>query len=337
VAPASAQAATTTSSINNWICGNLSTGDGGGVGHIGYTWNGDIETQHHHIQSSTNRLSQPTAAVSSSWAPQISILHVGLTTDADCLPSIPNAPSDGAGPGLVINANLIMGNAAESGSGGGIRFQGVNGTDVVTFPSKAGPMVFRQSHPTTSSANNVAGWDGAGISLVDALAVNIVNNTIVSNDTTASSGVLFNTLGAPLASSQGPCAYGTGTTFPPATCVSVRRLSRLAWCHRQHPAIDYGYHGLPNLAGGGKVICPTGHPNCAQGLVPVLDNDVFYQNRTFHIGVGALSTQYQQNIVTLYTGSGTPIRQCHPGDNGRLLHSQLLGHRGARRLRTGQP
>jgi len=52
------------------------------------------------------------------------------------------------------------------------------------------------------------------------LAVNIVNNTIASNDTTASSGVLFNTLGAPLASSQGPCAYGTGTTFPPATCVS---------------------------------------------------------------------------------------------------------------------
>ena len=44
-------------------------------------------------------------------------------------------------------------------------------------------------------ANNVAGWDGAGISLLDALDVNIINNTIMSNDTTASSGVLFNTLG----------------------------------------------------------------------------------------------------------------------------------------------
>ncbi len=52
-------------------------------------------------------------------------------------------------------------------------------------------------------ANNVAGWDGAGVSLQDALAVNIINNTIVSNDTTASSGVLFNTLGAPLASVAG--------------------------------------------------------------------------------------------------------------------------------------
>ncbi len=41
--------------------------------------------------------------------------------------------TDGIGPGLVINANLIMGNAAESGSGGGLRLQNINGSDVVTF------------------------------------------------------------------------------------------------------------------------------------------------------------------------------------------------------------
>jgi len=35
----------------------------------------------------------------------------------------------------VINANLIMGNGAESGSGGGLRLQDVNGTDVLTFPT----------------------------------------------------------------------------------------------------------------------------------------------------------------------------------------------------------
>ena len=27
----------------NWICGNMSTGDGGGVAHLGFIWNGDIE------------------------------------------------------------------------------------------------------------------------------------------------------------------------------------------------------------------------------------------------------------------------------------------------------
>ncbi len=27
----------------NWVCGNLSSGDGGGLGHIGFSYNGDIE------------------------------------------------------------------------------------------------------------------------------------------------------------------------------------------------------------------------------------------------------------------------------------------------------
>src|SRR6202035_4497572 len=35
----------------------------------------------------------------------------------------------------------------------------------------------------------------------------------------------------------------------------------------------------------------------------LLANNVFWQNRAFHIGVGALSSQYQQNIVTLMTGN----------------------------------
>jgi len=40
--------------------------------------------------------------------------------------------------------------------------------------------------------------------MMDALKVNLINNTIVSNDTTASSGVLFNTLGAPNANTPPP-------------------------------------------------------------------------------------------------------------------------------------
>jgi hypothetical protein len=52
--------------------------------------------------------------------------------------------------------------------------------------------------------NNVAGWDGGGVSLEDALAITFTNNTVASNDSTATAGVLFNTLGAPNASSQTP-------------------------------------------------------------------------------------------------------------------------------------
>ena len=121
--------------------------------------------------------------------------------------------------GLVINANLIMGNAADSGSGGGLRLQHINGSDVLNFPNGGGNV--NSSGRVQFSANlngcrwntvrvtnniitnNVAGWDGGGVSLQDALAVNIINNTIASNDSTASSGVLFGSLFAPLASTPG--------------------------------------------------------------------------------------------------------------------------------------
>src|SRR2546427_6021770 len=113
-----------------------------------------------------------------------------------------------------------MGTAAESGSGGGTRFQAVNGGDVLTFPTT--PANWYSVNVTNNIiANNVAGWDGAGISLVDSLAVNVINNTVISNDTTASSGVLFNTIGAPLASSSGPCPISPTTGLPPSPCITT--------------------------------------------------------------------------------------------------------------------
>jgi hypothetical protein len=249
----------------------------------------------------------------------------GTTTDADCLPPITsvNPPGDGSGPGLVINANLIMGNAAESGSGGGIRLQGVNGTEVINFPngnqSITRPNVGGGSttYPTSWNsvsitnniiANNVAGWDGAGISLVDSLAVNIRNNTIISNDTTASSGVLFNTLNSPLASSQGPCPYGTGTTVPPTTCVSTSTPQPAGLVAIQNST--QLFTAMAPLT----VTCPTGHPNCKVVSYPLLANDVFWQNRDYHIAVGGpgTGTQNQQNLVTLYNGNTTTAAPSQP-------------------------
>ncbi len=289
---------------NNWVCGNLSTGDGGGVAHIGYSWNGDIENNMFLFNQSTN----PTIPTNGGGllvmgAPDVDPA-CGATTDQDCV-SAPSTitPSDGTGPGMVINANLFLGNSADSGSGGGLRFQAVNGTDVITFPTT--PSMWYSVNVTNNIiANNVAGWDGAGISLQDALAVNIINNTIVSNDTTASSGVLFNTLGAPLASSSGPtCTSNCGTTSlpQPAGLVSIQNSAVLA-------------ANLP-----ATVTCPAGHfaggsatnANCRSFSYPKLENDVFWQNRSFYIGVGSLGagTLNQQNVVSLknaFTGTSAP-------------------------------
>jgi hypothetical protein len=272
----------------NWVCGNLSTGDGGGLVHLGFIYNGDIEHNSILFNQSTN----PTVPTNGGGiivmgAPPDGVTAAGIecggtNADADCVPGL----SDGTGPNLNINANLIMGNSAESGSGGGLRLQGVNGTEVTLNNILPG----RWNNVSITNniiANNVAGWDGAGISLQDALKVSIVNNTIISNDTTASSGVLFNTLGAPLASSTGPTSatyQGTSSLPQVAGLVSTGNSPQLV-------------SGLPS-----RVLCPLGEPNCTKISNPLLYNNVIWHNRAFYIGVGPLGTGSldQQNVVSLF-------------------------------------
>jgi hypothetical protein len=295
----------------NWVCGNLSTGDGGGVGHLGFIYNGDIE----HNTIIFNQSLNPTIPANGGGLLVMGTPDVdppcGVTTDADCVPPLGSvAPSDGMGPNLVINANLIMGNSAESGSGGGLRFQGANGTEVIAFPRT--PAQWYHAKVTNNIiANNVAGWDGGGISLLDALNVDIINNTIINNVTTASAGMLFTTLGGPLASSQGEnCTDTTATT----SCPQVAGLVSI-----QNSATLTANLNLPPTPL--TVVCPPGHyqgntatnGTCRRYSYPLLANNVLYQNSAGYIGVGgAVSTQFQQNVVTLYNAfSGTPARSQH--------------------------
>jgi hypothetical protein len=298
----------------NWVCGNLSTGDGGGLAHTGFSYNGDIEHNTIIFNQSTNPTIQSNGGgLLVMGTPDADIVCNNLATlDADCAPpsgstgGVPNivvagiGPSDGVGPGLVVNGNLIMGNAAESGTGGGIAFNAVNGSDMVAFPDDPG-----QWNAVTVTNNiivdNVAGWDGAGISLFDSPNVNIINNTIANNASTASSGILFNTLGAPLASQPGTSTTHSATTTAPQVAGVVAL---------QHSAVLFA-----NLAAT-PVVCPAGHFSgtgtnaatngaCRRVSYPKLENNVIYHNASYQIGVGALSTQFQQNIVTLRNASFT--------------------------------
>ncbi|HVO61600.1 MAG TPA: Ig-like domain-containing protein [Terriglobales bacterium] len=305
----------------NWVCGNMSTGDGAGVSHIGYSYNGDIE----HNSILFNQSINPTIATNGGGllvmgAPDLDPA-CGATTDQDCLDTTV-APSDGTGPDLTINANLIVGNAAEAGSGGGIRLQHVNGTDVINFPNGSAT----RSDPTgpwnhvliknNVITNNVAGWDGAGISLQDALNVDIVNNTIMDNDATASSGVLFNTLFAPLASSP-----GDNCVNPSNSSQSCPQVSGVA-----------STHNGPNLTANlpSSITCPAGHgPGgtgmgglvngaCKKASYPALYNNVIWENRSFFIGVGgfgdAAKNQNQQHVVTLFNAFGSTPAPNQPKD-----------------------
>src|ERR1700739_734252 len=126
----------------NWVCGNLSSGDGGGIAHMGLSYNGDIE----HNSILFNQSLNPTIPANGGGLLIMGTPDVDTTcggaVDLDCLdPANLRTPSDGVGPGLIINANLIMGNAAETGSGGGLRLQNVNGGDVLAFPTTPSPWV----------------------------------------------------------------------------------------------------------------------------------------------------------------------------------------------------
>ena len=196
----------------------------------------------------------------------------------------------------MIDSNLIAGNSAESGSGGGLRLQGINGIEVGAFPQGPDP----KSNGNNRSpgwndvtitnnviVNNVAGWDGGGVSMQDALT--FVNNTIASNDTTGSAGVLFKTIGSAFASTPPPgCNPGTD---PSASCYgpdapSANQPAGLVTMQNT----PYMVASLPN-----NVTCPAGFGyssnstnanSCKRISRPVLINDLFWQNRAFHIQVG---------------------------------------------------
>ena len=313
----------------NWVCGNMSTGDGGGVSQVGFVWNSSIQHNSILFNQSTN----PTTPSNGGGLLIMSAPDTDPTCpgepDADCAHAY-GTVGDGIGPGLLINANLILGNAAEAGSGGGLRFQGVNGIEVSTFPTT--PARWYSVRVTNNIiANNVAGWDGGGVSLQDSIGVNLINNTIISNDSTASSGTLFGAFFAPLASSPTPCP--TDIIGANVRCVPLS--------DPQPAGISSAGHSSELLASITTALtCPTDHPNCSKTSIPILYNDVLWQNRAFHIEVvePTSGSGSQQSTVTLLpalnqgstgeciapTTAGTYWDIGLRGDHGPTDHSSLF-------------
>jgi hypothetical protein len=278
----------------NWVCGNLSTGDGGGLAHFGFSYNGNISNNVVLFNQSTNP-TLPTygGGIIAQGVPPDGTFCENSLVDVDCAPQL----SDGVGPGLVIDSNLIMGNTAESGKGGGLRLQNANGTDVQRNPNNANNW-YQITVTNNIIANNVAGWAGGGVSLQDAVRVNFVNNTVVSNDTTASAGVLFNTHAATQANvgppncttvgSETTCQPITTSQYEPAGLETARHTSNLI------PVFTNASVACPGE--------PTSTHDCTKFSKPVLRNDLFWQNRSFYISVDGLngSIPGRQNLVTLH-------------------------------------
>jgi hypothetical protein len=162
----------------NWICGNFTQGEGGGIGHLGLSDGGQIERN---------------AILFNQSFYQGNTVNGGGILVAGQVSPVAGALSPGSGT-VTINANLIQGNLAGAGDGGAIRAQLVNGQDVAA--SRNQPASWYSLRVFNNMiVNNVAGLAAGAISLQDAARTVIVFNTIANNDSTATAGEAF-TIGA---------------------------------------------------------------------------------------------------------------------------------------------
>ena len=266
---------------HNLVCGNLSSGDGGGMTHFGLSLQGDIESNSFIFNQSTN----PTLTtdggglIIQGLAPDATFAETSLI-DTDVGPAL----SDGTGS-VIVNANLMMGNTAESGEGGGLRLQNVNGNDILNNNANTSSSASHWYTATVTNniiVNNVSGWEGGGVSIQDAVAVDFRNNTVVSNDNTATAGVLFQTLGAPNATTA-PCD-SSNCPIP----VSMSRTMPTGLVTHPHslllsPAFTtFSASNCPNAAAAGYT---TGTNNCSKVSLPELNNDIIAYNRPFYMTV----------------------------------------------------
>ena len=149
---------------SNALCGNFSAEYGGALTAFGYQ-----------VHASSG-MPTPSIAHNRIWFNQ-SYDEGGAVLVAGELPSNPNNLSEGSGP-LTIDANVIQANLADD-DGGGIRLLQTSGSHI----SRINPETITITNNTI--ANNVSAHEGGGLALDDAAFVNIVNNTVAKNLTTA--------------------------------------------------------------------------------------------------------------------------------------------------------
>ena len=167
---------------SNFVCGNFSQADGGGIAHLGLSRNGTIENN----QILFNQSFNPSLTYSGGG-----LFIAGEQPAPPTVPGVePELLSLGTGNVSVI-ANRIQGNQAGSGHGGGVRVERVNGAEV---PDAAGEnQLYLLLMDNNIIVDNVAGWSGGGVSFLDAARVIMRNNTIANNDSTATVGSLLAT------------------------------------------------------------------------------------------------------------------------------------------------
>jgi FtsP/CotA-like multicopper oxidase with cupredoxin domain len=155
---------------DNSIVGNLSRWQGGGVAHYGLSNNGLI---------ARNRIVSNEVASGD---------LVGGDGGGVFIGGLEGGSNLGAGDVTVLS-NLIQGNLAGAGSGGGISAQYFNAQDVA---DSIDPNDWYQLNIFNNIVvNNVAALYGGGIFMKDVVKAYVINNTIANNDTSSTAANAF--------------------------------------------------------------------------------------------------------------------------------------------------
>jgi hypothetical protein len=158
----------------NFICGNFTSLNGAGIAHFGLSKNGII---------SFNKIIFNEAFYGGAQGGEAG----GVLISGEPAPAgAPVTLTPGSGS-VVVNANLIQGNLAGSGDGGGIRTASVNGRDILASPDNPDSWYHIRIF-NNMVVNNVSGIAGGGIALKDTARIKIINNTI-SNNYSTSTGI----------------------------------------------------------------------------------------------------------------------------------------------------
>jgi hypothetical protein len=161
----------------NWICGNFSSGNGGGIGHLGLSDLGVIEDNDILFNESFAQAGPRSGGG----------IFIAGQPGLQAVDALVLSPGTG---NVTVDSNLIRGNLAGAGDGGGIQLASVNGLDV-DANSNQSSLWYRVDLVNNMINNNVAGLAGGGISLLDAVVVSIQNNTVAHNETTATTALAF--------------------------------------------------------------------------------------------------------------------------------------------------
>lgn len=269
---------------DNYICGNFTSGIGAGIGHIGIS----------HDSAKPNLIARNKILFNQAFnqTPAVDCAGGGIAIQGILPPvAVNGAQGMTQGTGSVtVDANLIQGNLAGAGDGGGIRLAYVNGLDVERNPDKPARW-YTIEIVNNMIVNNVSGLAGGGIATQDTVRVRIVNNTIANNDSTATAGNAF--LSGPLAPS----------TPQPAGVVGRAHSAALA------------------------ALTTAGYPDQVLFNDIIWHNRSFYWDSTINPGVGGLpqgglvETASYQDLAVLGTSAGFAPRFCILSDVTGLLRS----------------